>query len=232
MFRKLLLTGVALSLSIVSAAHDGDHDTHKDFTLIHAGTVLAVPGQAPLKQRTIIIHEGKIIGVEAGYIDDDEAVIIDLKDKFILPGLIDSHVHLSHEWNPNVRLDGVTKEDGDVAYDAANNARKTLMAGFTAVQDVGGPKEIFALRRAIKAGKVPGPHIRASGHAVSVTGGHGDNHGYREDILHLMAGETICNGVSDCRRAARAAVKAGAGINYGHRRGSIQYKCGNRTAIF
>lgn len=187
-------------------------ESYADYTLIHAGKVLDVPGKAPKTKQTIIIKDGIIIGLTNGYLDDDEAKIIDLKNSFVLPGLIDSHVHLRGEWSPSQRLDGATKEAGDIAYDAAVNARKTLMAGFTAVQDVGGPKEIFALRRAVKAGKVVGPHIRASGPAVSITGGHGDAHGYREDILHIMASKTICDGADDCRRAARAAVKAGADV--------------------
>jgi imidazolonepropionase-like amidohydrolase len=187
-------------------------ESYKDYTLIHAGKVLAVPGKPALKEHTIIIKDGLIVDVVEDYLLDDTANIIDLKDSFVLPGLIDSHVHISHEWNPNVRLDRVTKESGDVAYDAALYARRTLMAGFTAVQDVGGPKEVFALRRAIKAGKVAGPHIRASGRAVSITGGHGDAHGYREDILHMMSSKTVCNGADDCRRATRAAVKSGADV--------------------
>ena len=194
-----------------SKLHSDDID-YADVTLIHAGTVLAVAGNAPLSEQTLIIHEGKIIGLSGGYLSDDDAAIIDLKNSFVLPGLIDSHVHLRGEWSPSQRLDGVTKEAGDVAYDAADNARKTLMAGFTAVQDVGGPKEIFALRRAVKAGKIIGPHIRASGPSVSITGGHGDAHGYRENILHTMASKTICDGPADCRRATRAAVKSGADV--------------------
>lgn len=86
------------------------------------------------------------------------------------------------------------------------------MAGFTAVQDAGGPEEIFALRDAINAGKVAGPRIRAAGRAVSPTGGHGDIHGYRQDIMDLFHSPTICDGVADCRRATRAAIKAGADV--------------------
>lgn len=206
MIKHFLFSGLAASLLVGTAtAQDGPR------TYVHAGTVLAEPGQAPLKNQTIIIHGGKIESITPGF-ESGNGDVIDLKDSFVLPGLIDSHVHLSHEWNPNVRLDGVTKEAGDVAYDAAVNARKTLMAGFTAAQDVGGPKEIFALRRAINAGKIPGPHIKASGPAVSITGGHGDNHGYREDILDLAKSKTICNGADDCRRAVRAAVKSGADV--------------------
>lgn len=205
MIKRLLLTATTSLIATSAMAHDGAH------TYIHAGTLLTVPGQSPLKQQTLIIGDGKVETVQPGY-ETGEGTIIDLKDSFVLPGLIDSHVHLAFEWSPTVRLDGVTKESGDLAYDAAVNARKTLMAGFTAVQDVGGPKEVFALRRAINEGKVPGPHIKASGPAVSVTGGHGDDHGYREDILDLVKSKTICNGADDCRRAVRSAVKSGADV--------------------
>jgi len=213
--RKTRIAGlICASILITSsaAAHKGEHENYKDFTLIHAGDVLVVPGKAPLSDHTIVVHDGKIIGIEPGFIKDEDATIIDGKDMFFLPGLIDSHVHLAMEWSPNSRWDDVTKEAGDVAFDAAVNAKKTLMAGFTAVQDVGGPPEVFALRRAINAGKVDGPHIRAAGSAVSITGGHGDVHGFKEDILDIQSPATICDGQGDCRRAVRKAVKSGADV--------------------
>ncbi len=203
----LMALSISLSTATTSQAHDGPH------TLIHAGELLAVPGQPTVKEQTVIIVDGTIEDIQDGFLEGDgDDTIIDLSGHFVMPGMIDSHVHLRAEWNPNVRLEGVTRESGDIAYDAAVNARKTLMAGFTAVQDVGGPPEIFALRRAINAGKLPGPHIKASGNAVSVTGGHGDAHGYREDILDMFHSPTICDGVSDCRRAVRKAVKRGADV--------------------
>lgn len=204
--KHLLTFFILLGLSVNSYGQDGSD------TLIHAGMLLSVPGTPPLTAQTIHIQDGKITTIEAGYTEIENATVIDLKNRFVLPGLIDSHVHLGLEWNRHIRLETVTKESGDIAYDAAVNARKTLMAGFTAVQDVGGPPEIFALRRAIEAGKIPGPHIRASGQAISATGGHGDRHGYREDILELMHRPTICNGADDCRRATRYAVKSGADV--------------------
>ncbi len=205
--KRSLLTTIAASLLAVPAfAHDGAH------TYIYAGTVLDVPGQAAKTEQTIIIADGKIESIQDGYISAVGADVIDLTNSFVMPGMIDSHVHLRMEWNPNIRLDSVTQEAGDIAYNAADNARKTLMAGFTAVQDVGGPKEIFALRRAVNAGKIPGPHIKASGPAISATGGHGDAHGYREDILDLYKSKTICDGADDCRRAVRAAVKSSADV--------------------
>lgn len=212
----LLKPGLAAIVTLctvsIPLAEVGAPINYSDYTLVHAGQVLAVPGMAPMADQTIIVHDGKIVDIEDGFVMDNDATIIDLKDKFVLPGLIDSHVHLRGEWNKNNRLDGATKSNGDVAYDAAMNARKTLEAGFTAVQDVGGPTTIFALRDAIAAGKIPGPHIRASGPAVSVTGGHGDAHGYRHDILKLLQPPTICDGAADCRRATRAAIKSGADV--------------------
>lgn len=209
-FKSALLTTAAILMGSSAAAHTTEDGT--TLVLVHAGTVLAVPGEAPLTERTIVVENGVITDVLKGYIDHDGASIVNLRGSFVMPGMIDSHVHLGFEFSPSVRLDGVTKEAGDVAYDAADNARKTLMAGFTAVQDVGGPKEIFALRRAVSAGKVPGPHIRASGRSISVTGGHGDSHGYIEDITKMFKSETICDGVADCRRATRYAIKSGADV--------------------
>ena len=210
--RKLLLAGAALTFTLSASAHDETHDSHKDFTLIHAGQVLAVPGKAPKSEQTIIIHEGKIVEIEDGYVDDDEATIIDGKDMFFLPGLIDSHVHLRGEWSPTSRWDSVLLEPGDIAFQAAKHAKTTLMAGFTAVQDVGGPKEIFALKRAINKGLIPGPHIQAAGSAISITGGHGDTHGFKDELIPHMQSETLCDGPADCRRAVRQAVKNGADV--------------------
>lgn len=214
--RKLLLAGAALTLTMTAAltvsGHDDTHDSHKDFTLIYAGHVLDVPGKAPKSDQTIIIHKGKIVGIEAGFIEDDEAMIIDKREMFFLPGLIDSHVHLRGEWSPLSRWDPILLEAGDVAFQAAKHAKTTLMAGFTAVQDVGGPKEIFALKRAINKGLIPGPHIKAAGSAISITGGHGDTHGFKDELIPHLQSETLCDGPADCRRAVRQAVKNGADV--------------------
>ena len=223
-YRKLLTTALFTSLAIGAfgvgfsafanaqdLADGNEANNYADYTLIHAGHVMAVPGEKVLTDQTIIIHEGKIVGIESGFIEDDDAAIVDGKDMFYLPGLIDSHVHLRGEWNPNGRLETFTKEAGDVAFDAAYYAKKTLMAGFTAVQDVGGPPEIKALSRAIAAGKIAGPHIRASGN-VSITGGHGEMNGFRADILEHFQQPTNCDGADDCRRATRLAIKNGADL--------------------
>ncbi len=193
-------------------AEQASADEADNLTLIHAGKLMTRADKQVLSKQTIFIRDDKIIKISKGYKNTDGANIIDLKDKFVMPGLIDSHVHLGIEFNPNIRLETVTKTPGDTAYDALINAQKTLMAGFTAVQDVGGSYEIFALRDAINKGKIAGPHIRASGPAITPTGGHGDIHGYRLEILKALARPSVCDGVDDCRRATRNAIKMGADV--------------------
>lgn len=211
MIKQILLATAALLFTTQAFADDAS-SRDSQTTLIHAGQVLAIPGQSPIRNATITIKNGKIVSVERGFRQEAGAKVIDKRDMFILPGLIDSHVHLRGEWSPTSRWDSVLLESGDFAFQAAKHAKTTLMAGFTAVQDVGGPKEIFALKRAINAGIVPGPHIKAAGSSVSVTGGHGDAHGFKDDLLHFMQSETLCDGPSECRGAVRMAVKNGADV--------------------
>lgn len=205
-------SAAALFMAAPGIAQADGHGEHDGLTLIHAGTLIAVPGQTPLQNQTITIADGKVVSIKSGFQIDPEATVIDLKNMTVMPGLIDSHVHLRSDRESGSRWDAVTMEAGDTALQAAAHAKTTLMAGFTAVQDVGGPKEIFALRRAIDKGLVPGPHIRAAGSAISATGGHGDFHGFKDDILEMYSSHTICDGVADCRRAVRQAVKNGADV--------------------
>lgn len=212
-FKKFLALGVAFTLTASMAqAQNSQESNREDFILIYAGHVIDVPGQPAKTNQTIIVHDGKIVGIEDGFVTDDKATILDHRDMFFLPGLIDSHVHLRSDRDSGKPDDAVRLEPEDVALQAAAHARTTLMAGFTAVQDVGGPNAIFALRRAVNKGLTPGPHIKAAGSAISATGGHGDVHGFKDDILNMMESETICDGVADCRRAVRRAVKNGADV--------------------
>ncbi len=184
-------------------------------TLIYAGNLIAKPGSASQSEMTIVIEGKNIANVLKGFVPASPGdKIVDLKNKTVLPGLIDSHVHLMGELGPMSKINAVTKEESDYAFIGMINAQKTLKAGFTTVVDLGadGSHAIFALRDMIEEGKIIGPRIIASGTAISATGGHGDVHGYREDILHILSPETICDGADDCRRAVRYQVKLGADI--------------------
>lgn len=181
-------------------------------TFVQVGRLLADPASGRvLRDKTLVIRGNQIVEIRDGFVGDGK--VVDLRSAFVLPGLIDSHVHLTGESSPNSRLDGVTQSDATQAMVGARFARRTLNAGFTTVADLGASNEaIFALRDAVRRGDVPGPRIIASGSAVSIHGGHGDANGYRDDILHLMSPESICSGPEDCMRAVRLQVRSGADI--------------------
>ena len=184
-------------------------------TIVHAGTLLAVPGEAPKTRQTITIEGNRITAIDDGFIDPasmtGELTFIDLADKFVLPGLMDMHVHLLSELGPNSRTETLQVTTSMQALKGALHAKRTLHAGFTTVRDLGGkPEAIYALRDAIDQGIVPGPRVLAAGSSIAATGGHGDVDGVKAELLTLWTPDTICDGPYDCRHATRYAIKYGA----------------------
>ena len=184
-------------------------------TIVHAGTLLAVPGEAPKTRQTITIEGNRITAIDDGFIDPasmtGELTFIDLADKFVLPGLMDMHVHLLSELGPNSRTEALQVTTSMQALKGALHAKRTLHAGFTTVRDLGGkPEAIYALRDAIDQGIVPGPRVLAAGSSIAATGGHGDVDGVKAELLTLWTPDTICDGPYDCRHATRYAIKYGA----------------------
>ncbi len=185
-------------------------------TVIHAGELLAVPGKDSAKKQTLVIDNGVISQVKSGYVDassfGDDVTYIDLKNRFVMPGLMDMHVHLQGELGPKNDSQKLRMSDADVAMQSVYFANKTLMAGFTTVRDLGAkPEQIYALRDGVNKGWIAGPRIIASG-GVSVTGGHGDVDGMSPDLLEKYTQKTICDGPYDCRSATRRAIKFGADV--------------------
>ena len=181
-------------------------------TFVQVGRLLADPASGRvLRDKTLVIRGNQVVEIRDGFVGDGK--VVDLRGAFVLPGLIDSHVHLTSQQSPTARLDNVTESNATQAMIGARYARRTLNAGFTTVADLGASNEaIFALRDAVRRGDVPGPRIIAAGSAVSVHGGHGDINGYREDIMHVLSPESVCSGVEDCMRAVRLQVRSGADI--------------------
>lgn len=181
-------------------------------TFVQVGRLLADPASGRvLRDKTLVIRGNQVVEIRDGFVGDGK--VVDLRGAFVLPGLIDSHVHLTSQQNPNGRLENVTESNATQAMIGARYARRTLNAGFTTVADLGASNEsIFALRDAVRRGDVPGPRIIAAGSAVSVHGGHGDINGYREDVMHVLSPESVCSGVEDCMRAVRLQVRSGADI--------------------
>ena len=162
-------------------------------TIIHAGTLLGVPGEAPQANQSITITGNRIVRVDDGFIEPSAGQsLIDLSDKFVLPGLMDMHVHLLGELGPNSRTDALHVTTSMQALKGAMHAKRTLHAGFTTVRDLGGkPEAIYALRDAVAQGFVDGPRIIAAGSSLAATGGHGDVDGYKAELLTLWTPETI-----------------------------------------
>ena len=185
-------------------------------TVIHAGQLLDKPGTSPRGPSTIIVRNGKVAEVLSGHQSGPSgATMIDLKDKFVLPGLIDSHVHLDSDAGGNAGLiEAVTDSPARAAYRAAGNAKITLMAGFTTVRNLGdGSGATMALRDAVAAGDLPGPRIIDAGHMISTTSGHGDATLSMSEELHdSMSQENLCDGVESCRQAVRRQIRRGVDV--------------------
>ncbi len=189
----------------------------QQLTIIHAGTLLDRPGRQPRRNASIVVRGGRIEAVQDGFVPVPAgAQLVDLRDRFVLPGLIDSHVHLTTDRaGTEGALADVSENVGLRAHEAAWNARKTLDAGFTTVRNLGSESGItIGLRDAIARGWATGPRIIDAGAGISATTGHMDPTLGARDELHaaLGAAETTCDGAEDCRRAVRRQIAQGADV--------------------
>lgn len=213
MFRVISAIAILILSSATLFAAEMKKEVKDSWTVIHAGTLLAVPGERPQRERSIVVHNGNIESVRRGFVDPASvgggAKLVDLSDKFVLPGLIDAHDHVTAKPNRNKRNWITTKSDADQALYGAHYAKLTLMAGFTSIRNIGSTGHaIYALKDAVNIGLVPGPRIQAAGAYLTTTGGHGDKSvGFRPDLIPVIDHDGICDGADDCRRAVRHQIK-------------------------
>ncbi len=184
--------------------------------VIHAGQLLAVPGDQVLNEQTIIVDGPRIVEVRNGYVDPaeiaGEAELIDLRQYFVMPGLMDMHVHLQGQLGPDRYRNRLKLSGSDVLVRTIHYGMNTLMAGFTTVRDVGNSgEEMYAVRDGIEQGLIDGPRIIAAG-GVGITGGHADVSGLKPEWMELETDASICDGPYDCRRATRHMIKYGADL--------------------
>ncbi len=209
-----IATAICLSMLAIPVALAAQ--TPEQVTVIYAGQLLDKPGSAPRGASTLIIRNGRVAEVLTGHQTGPVgATIIDLKGKFVLPGLIDSHVHLDSDAGGNAALiEAVTDSPARAAYRAAGNAKKTLMAGFTTVRNLGdGSGATLALRDAVAAGELPGPRIIDAGRSISTTSGHMDaTLSVSEDLHGSIGQENLCDGVESCRQAVRKQIRRGVDV--------------------
>lgn len=207
MILRIIAIHIVLAFSFNAAA---------ETVLIHAGTLLSVAGKKTASEQTIVVENERIAAVVAGYEDPSsfgEGVrVIDLRDAFVLPGLMDMHVHLQHELGPKRTEDRVKMSNPAIQMRSAWYAMNTMKAGFTTVRECGSSgQEMYALRDGINKGWIDGPRIVAAG-GVGITGGHADVSGFKPELMRLWTDESICDGPYDCRRATRDVIKFGADL--------------------
>lgn len=184
-------------------------------TVIHCGTLIDGKSTQPQTQVTIIVEGQKITAIERGFTKagkDDK--VIDLSKKTVMPGLIDMHVHLENETNKDQNLQRFTLNEADIAFRSTLFAKKTLMAGFTTVRDLGGSGVNTALRNAINQGLVVGPRVFSAGKSIATTGGHADpTNGYRKDLMGDPGPrEGVINSAEEARQAVRQRYKDGSDL--------------------
>ncbi|MDI9364905.1 MAG: amidohydrolase family protein [Flavobacterium sp.] len=183
-------------------------------TYIYCGQLVDTKNATMLKEMTIVVEKNKIVDVQKDYVTTATAAdkIIDLKAYTVMPGLIDCHVHMDHETNPN-RMLAFQQNKADIAFGSIQYSKSTLMSGFTTVRDLGGSVSI-AVRNAINKGQIIGPRIYTAGKIISSTGGHGDaTNGLREDLMSISElNSDVVNGVDECIKAVRRCYKEGADL--------------------
>lgn len=185
-------------------------------TIIHAGRFIDGKNDEPRGKTSIVIDEGRITRIVDGFIEPQAGdKVISLADETVMPGLMDMHTHLQSQHSKDSYTERFFMDQADYALRSTMYARKTLMAGFTTVRDLGdnGVNSI-ALRKAINEGWVPGPRIFTSGKSLATTGGHADptnalRGDYRRDAGPL---EGVINGPDDARKAVRQRYKDGADL--------------------
>ena len=201
------ITAHAVSLTAQTSSAPASHRV-----VVHAGHVLDVKTGNTLSDQAIVIDDDKIVSVgpASGIKADPANEIINLPNATVLPGLIDSHTHLTFD-PKNLGYERLGISVPREALTGARNARVTLLAGFTTVRNVGanGYSDI-ALRDAINAGDIPGPRMLVSGPALGITGGHCDDNLLAPEYHQVALG--VADGVDAVRHKVRENIKYGADV--------------------
>lgn len=182
-------------------------------TVIHAGQVLANASETPSGPATITVTDGRIVSIADGWQDPPAgAETVELRDKTVLPGLIDLHVHLTGDPGGDFWKDTIEPDEWGVVV-GAKNAHATVKAGFTTVREAGSAQHTaFSLRRGTEEGLIPGPRIIAAGPALSIVGGHADANGFRPEINEILDSGYNCTGAVECAEKVRLASQNGADV--------------------
>jgi imidazolonepropionase-like amidohydrolase len=181
--------------------------------VVHAGRLITDASQRARGASTITIVDGRIQAIADGHVAAPAgARLIDLSTRTVLPGLIDTHVHLSSDPGGDFWREA-TEPDEWATLIGVKNARTTARAGFTTVRDLGSPRDVgFALARGTAEGIIAGPRVIASGPPISIIGGHGDVNGFRREVTDALSLDNTCTGAAECAARVREFARAGAQV--------------------
>lgn len=183
--------------------------------IIHAGRMVDIGRKEMRTNVSIVIRGDKIVRVEDGFIPAGSSQLLDLAKYTVVPGLIDCHKHISmHFSTPNPYEEMVTETSADAAFYAANNARITLLDGFTAIRNVGAEGRVdFSTRKAIEKGLIIGPRMWISEEPIGPTGGHSDpTNGIAPGIAFSGLNNSVADSPAEVRKLVREHRKYGADL--------------------
>jgi imidazolonepropionase-like amidohydrolase len=216
--KKTILAAVALLFA--GAAHAETY-------AVQAGRLIVDASQPARGPSTVIVDNGRIVRIEDGATAPAGAIVIDERNRTVMPGLIDVHVHLTQDSGRPWYLPLTPKfSEPYAATVGLKNALVMARAGFTTVRDLGSPGVAgIATRDAIREGSFPGPRLLVSGPALSMIGGHGDDAvGFNPELAAAVNEHgqiNVCTGVDECSRAVRKIAALGVDVIKFHATGGV-----------
>jgi imidazolonepropionase-like amidohydrolase len=216
---KHLLAGAAALITATAA--------NAETYAIQAGHLIVDAAQPERGPSTVIVENGRIARIDSGFTTPAGAIVVDERGRTVMPGLIDVHVHLTHDANlPWYQRITPKYSDAYAATTGLKNALVMARAGFTTVRDLGSPNVAgIATRDAIREGGFPGPRVLMSGPALSMIGGHGDDAvGFAPELANAINAQgqiSVCTGVDECSRAVRRIAATGVDVIKFHATGGV-----------
>lgn len=212
---RLASVWLTIAIAACSPASTTVQDvTFEQATIIHTGQLLTRWDAPVRRDQSIVIHHGRVVAISTGFVstfaidgtefaDDDP---IDLRNHFVLPGLVEGHAHVAYFRKSDAQFDS----DAAAASEVLRNLQALYRQGFTTVRDMGSEIDVFEIRDAINDGLVEAPRFLAAGLRISPIGGPMDRHGSRQEDEGPLRQDNVCDGSGPCSEATRFVISSGA----------------------